>query len=81
MENDLMRFKPLFVFFISGLSIVVSSIFWVQNYSENHFYSITSGAHLEAEINDLNEELKYVRKQNEEMILMLGRIEGMLEND
>jgi len=72
------KLKQYFVLSMSLISAAISSIFWVQNYGENHYYPLRSGEYVENEIKEIQGEISKIRDQNTEIILMLGRIEGAL---
>jgi|15BtaG_2_1085339.scaffolds.fasta_scaffold28303_3 hypothetical protein len=80
-KNNISTLKPYAVLFMTLTSAIVSSIFWVQNYGEDHYYPLSSGEHIEEEHREIKADIEKIRDQNIEMILMLGRIEGALSND
>ena len=81
MKNNISTLKSYAVLFMTITSAIISSIFWVQSYGESHYYSISSGEHIEEEHHEIKADIEKIRDQNIEMILMLGRIEGALSND
>ena len=66
---------------IATATILLSSVFWIQNYCKENYYSIQSGIYIEEEHKEFKDEINKIREQNIEIILMLGRIEGELKND
>ena len=78
---NISQFKQYAVLVMSLVSAIVTSIFWVQSYGEDHYYALNSGEYMESEITDMQDDIEKIRDQNIEIILMLGRIEGALSND
>lgn len=80
-KNNISTLKPYAVLFMTLISAIVSSIFWVQSYGEDHYYPLDSGKHIEEEQREIKDDIEKIRDQNIEMLLMLGRIEGAISND
>jgi hypothetical protein len=80
-ETSILSLKPYAVLFMALTSAIISSIFWVQNYGDDHYYPIQSGEHIEEDHRELKADIEKIRDQNIEIILMLGHIEGSLSND
>jgi hypothetical protein len=80
-QNNMSSLKPYAVLFMTLTSAIVSSIFWVQNYGEDHYFPLRAGEHIEEEYKELKDDIEKIRDQNIEIILALGRIEGAISND
>ena len=66
---------------LSLIGAVIASIFWIQSYGGAHYYSEIAGENLEAELQEVKADIRLIRDQNNDIILMLGRIEGRLESN
>lgn len=64
---------------VAVVSVALSIVFWMEHSGDDQYYAKISGAGLESQMADFKEEFLYVRRQNEEIILTLGRIEGRLD--
>lgn len=64
---------------ITVASIALGSVFWVQNYSETHFYDIQRGQILESQIDEIKNDVKTIQDQNWDIIITINRIEEKIE--
>lgn len=55
---------------------VISIVFWVQTQGNEKFYPKSEGVHLEQQIKKLEDNMRLYEAQNNEIIRLLGRIEG-----
>ena len=63
-----------FVFVVAVVTCVAGVIFWVQSSNNPRFEK------LEKEINILRQDIKNIRDNNSEILRIVGRLEGKLEN-
>jgi|TARA_R100001443_G_scaffold111576_1_gene124449 hypothetical protein len=66
--------KEWFTFIVAVVACVAGVIFWVQSSNDPKFLKI------ESEINVLKEDIKGIRSNNNEILRIIGRLEGKLEN-
>ena len=64
---------------IAVISVLLNGVFWVQNTNDEQYYAKLSGENLESKVRDLKDDMKIIRDQNDEISVMLGRIEGRLD--
>lgn len=74
------QLKTWLTIILTSSSIIIGSLLWLINYIDDTCFPIESGENLSQEVDILAIDIKQVRKQNEEMILLLGRLEGKLES-
>jgi len=66
--------KDWFTFVISVVACVAGVIFWVQSSNNPRFEKI------EKDISVLREDIKNIREDNNEILRIVGRLEGKLDN-
>jgi hypothetical protein len=66
--------KEWLTFFAGIIACVAGIIFWVQSSSNPRF------EHIESEISILRQDIKNIRVNNSEILRIVGRLEGKLEN-
>ena len=66
--------KDWLTFFIAVVACVAGIIFWVQSSNDPRFENI------EKEITILRQDIKNIRVNNSEILRIVGRLEGKLEN-
>jgi hypothetical protein len=66
--------KDWLTFFIAVVACVAGIIFWVQSSNDPRFEKI------EKEITILRQDIKNIRVNNSEILRIVGRLEGKLEN-
>lgn len=71
---DIQTFKDWFTMFVALVATIAGVIFWVQTINEPKFED------LEKEIQVLREDIAYIRSNNNEILRIVGRLEGKLEN-
>jgi len=72
-ENNFQHIKDWFVFMVAVVSCVAGVIFWVQNTNDPKF------DHLEDQINILRDDIQKIREDNNQILRIVGRLEGKLE--
>jgi hypothetical protein len=70
----LSNFKEWLTFFAAIVACVAGVIFWVQSSNDPRFEKI------EKEITILRQDIKSIRANNSEILRIVGRLEGKLEN-
>ena len=73
-QNNLEKIKDWFVFIVAVVTCVAGVIFWVQTSNNPRFEKI------EKEITILREDIKNIRNDNSEILRIVGRLEGKLDN-
>ncbi len=73
-QNSIDKIKDWFVFCVAVVTCVAGVIFWVQSSNNPRFEK------LEKEINILRQDIKNIRDNNSEILRIVGRLEGKLEN-
>ena len=71
---DIQTFKDWFTMFVALVATIAGVIFWVQTINEPKFED------LEKEIQVLRGDIAYIRSNNNEILRIVGRLEGKLEN-
>jgi hypothetical protein len=66
--------KDWMTFVAAVIACIAGVIFWVQSSSDPRFEKI------EKEITILRQDIKNIRKNNSEILRIVGRLEGKLEN-
>ena len=66
--------KEWLTFFAGIIACVAGIIFWVQSSNNPRF------EHIESEISILRQDIKNIRVNNSEILRIVGRLEGKLEN-
>ena len=69
------NFKDWLTLLGAGIACIAGVIFWVQSSSDPRFEKI------EKEITILRQDVKNIRTNNSEILRIVGRLEGKLEND
>ncbi len=72
--DNIEKIKDWFVFVVAVVTCVAGVIFWVQSSNNPRFEK------LEKEINILRQDIKNIRDNNSEILRIVGRLEGKLEN-
>ncbi len=72
--NNIEKIKDWFVFVVAVVTCVAGVIFWVQSSNNPRFEK------LEKEINILRQDIKNIRDNNSEILRIVGRLEGKLED-
>ena len=72
--NNIDYMKDWLTFMIAVIACVAGVIFWVQSSNDPKFLKI------ESEINVLKEDIKGIRSNNNEILRIIGRLEGKLDN-
>lgn len=71
-------YAPLIV---SILTAVVGGIMWLSNAGASTYYSKDAGDSLADQVKEVKSNIHDIQNQNDEIILMLGNIQGRLEGD
>ena len=72
--NSLDYMKDWLTFIIAVITCVAGVIFWVQSSNNPKFEKI------EKEISVLREDIKKIRENNRDILRIVGRLEGKLDN-
>ena len=72
--NNLDYMKDWLTFIIAVIACVAGVIFWVQSSNNPKFEKI------EKEISVLREDIKKIRENNRDILRIVGRLEGKLDN-
>ena len=72
--TEIGNFKDWMTFIAAVIACVAGVIFWVQSSNDPRFEKI------EKEITILRQDIKNIRKNNSEILRIVGRLEGKLEN-
>jgi len=72
--TEIDNFKDWMTFIAAVIACVAGVIFWVQSSNDPRFEKI------EKEITILRQDIKNIRKNNSEILRIVGRLEGKLEN-
>ena len=73
-QNSIENIKDWFIFAVSIIACVAGVIFWDQSSNNPRFEK------LEKEITILREDIKSIRTNNSEILRIVGKLEGKLEN-
>tara|TARA_A100001515_G_scaffold26453_1_gene20303 strand:- start:1035 stop:1265 length:231 start_codon:yes stop_codon:yes gene_type:complete len=73
-EVNLQTLKDWFTFVVAVVATVAGVIFWVQSINDPKFEKI------EKDIQTLRSDIKQIRDNNNEILRIVGRLEGKLEN-
>tara|TARA_R100000008_G_C3522613_1_gene134827 strand:+ start:524 stop:754 length:231 start_codon:yes stop_codon:yes gene_type:complete len=73
-SDSIEKVKDWFIFIIAVVTCVAGVIFWVQSSNNPRFEK------LEKEINILRQDIKNIRDNNSEILRIVGRLEGKLED-
>jgi len=73
-EINLQTLKDWFTFIVAVVATVAGVIFWVQSINDPKFEKI------EKDIQVLRNDIKQIRDNNNEILRIVGRLEGKLEN-
>tara|TARA_B100001123_G_C15202901_1_gene984080 strand:- start:76 stop:306 length:231 start_codon:yes stop_codon:yes gene_type:complete len=68
------QIKDWLTFAMALIAGIASIIFWVQNADKDKIQRI------EAEVTELKQDMKAITKQNSEILRLIGRIEGAMDN-
>lgn len=72
-ETSIDTLKDWFIFFVAVVTCVAGVIFWVQTSNDPKFLKI------ESDIQLLRSEIKNIRDDNNEILRVIGRLEGKLD--
>ena len=72
-NNSLTQAKDWVTFAIAIVAAIASIIFWVQSADDSRINRI------EGEIKELKQDMKEITKQNSEILRLIGRIEGSMD--
>ena len=73
MNANIQSFKDWFIFIVAVVSCVVGTIFWVQTVNDSDIIRI------ETEIQSLRGDINQIRENNNEILRIVGRLEGKLD--
>jgi hypothetical protein len=73
MANSVQDLKDWFVFIIAIVSCVAAAIFWIQSAND------TDIVRIEDEIQLLRNDIDSIRKNNNEILRIVGRLEGKID--
>ena len=73
-SNNIENLKDLFTFVVAVVACVAGVIFWVQSSNNPRF------EHIENEISILRQDIKNIQTNNSEILRIVGRLEGKLDN-
>ena len=73
-NNNIEKLKDWFTFVVAVIACVAGVIFWVQTSNNPRFEK------LENEVTILRQDIKNIRVNNSEILRIVGRLEGKLEN-
>ena len=73
-STNIGNLKDWFTFVISVVACVAGVIFWVQSSNNPRFEKI------EKDISVLREDIKNIRNDNSEILRIVGKLEGKLDN-
>ena len=73
-ESEGRNLKDWFTFIVAVVVCVAGVIFWVQSTNNPRFEKI------EKDISVLREDIKNIRNDNSEILRIVGRLEGKLDN-
>ena len=65
--------KDWFVFSVAVITCVVGVVFWVQQVNDKEF------ARIESDIGSLKQDINQIRKNNSEILRIVGRLEGKID--
>lgn len=70
--NNISTIKDWFTFFVAIIACIAAAIFWVQTSDDPKFEKI------ESEIQLLRDDMNKIRDNNNEILRIIGRLEGKL---
>ena len=73
-STSIENLKDWFTFIVAVVTCVAGVIFWVQSSNNPRFEKI------EKDISILREDIKNIRDDNSEILRIVGRLEGKLDN-
>jgi SMC interacting uncharacterized protein involved in chromosome segregation len=73
-STNVENLKDWFTFVVAVVACVAGIIFWVQSSSDPRFEKI------EKDISVLREDIKNIRDDNSEILRIVGKLEGKLDN-
>ena len=73
-EANIQNLKDWFTFIVAVIVCVAGVIFWVQSSNNPRFEKI------EKDISVLREDIKNIRNDNSEILRIVGKLEGKLDN-
>ncbi len=73
-QSNIEKIKDWFVFIVAVVTCVAGVIFWIQSSNDPKFEK------LESQINVLRQDINNIREHNSEILRIVGRLEGKLEN-
>ena len=72
-ETNVQSLKDWFTFIVAVVACVAGVIFWVQSSNDPKFSKI------ESEIQTLRHDIEKIRENNNEILRIVGRLEGKLD--
>ena len=73
-RTNIESIKDWFTFIAAVITCIVAVVFWVQTSSDGKFEKV------EAEIQTLRKDIDKIQENNKEMLRIIGRLEGKLDN-
>ena len=73
MSKNIENLKDWFIFFIAVISCVVGIVFWIQTVNDADFVRI------ENDIESLRDDIDSIRENNNEILRIVGRLEGKID--
>ena len=74
MSTGIQNLKDWFVFIVAVVSCVIGTIFWVQSANDSDI------ARIETEIQSLRDDIDTIRENNNEILRIVGRLEGTIDH-
>ena len=74
MNAGIQNLKDWFVFIVAVVSCVIGTIFWVQSANDSDI------ARIETEIQSLRDDIDTIRENNNEILRIVGRLEGTIDH-
>lgn len=74
MSVGIQNLKDWFVFIVAVISCVIGTIFWVQSANDSEI------ARIETEIQSLRDDIDTIRENNNEILRIVGRLEGIIDH-
>jgi len=71
-NNNFQAIKDWFTFMVAVVACVSATIFWIQNAND------TELARIDSKIEKLQEEIDKIRHNNNEILRIIGRLEGKI---
>lgn len=68
--------KTLGGWVVALIMMVLGAVFWIQNSGDDKYFPKLAGENLQAQIQELDEDMDKVQNQNDEMIRILYEMKG-----